>query len=558
CSRYEVNCELPGLSNCTEEALNGLCIIWSSDTSLILTDTRFTVPNTALTEYSSYLFTVTVSKEKRDPVSFSQMIIVVPAEKPNIHVLCLQNCKYKVTPNSKLSMAAHCTNCRRQSDLSFDWSIFSLDCDFTMDWATMSLTGQYNQAVSIRSNTLPEGCSFIIIVTGVKKIGYMDSGFATLEFTTNTPPIAPYRSCTVSPPIGVTLVDEFDIYCDNFQDNDDPLTYEFYFVTGSNSTGALLANTYKSELLGVQLGPGDSELNYTVEIHILATDYFQATTIEVVKLQVYPSHMKLIVHPGATNDTGEIMNMLENLTMTTTNQESKLDSMLGSGNIQAASQLVFTVSTILNMESKEKTTYANTTYNETIAKLEQRSLIRNSIVTSLANTGVDDLTVLKQKAWAMQSITVESEELAPTTKSTASHVFEDMSRTFMSKMEDEADATSEVIEVIASLLISGASNVMHASLETLQHTSDKYKSTKPQLKDTRTHDQVTSQVKEITYATMNVLKDVSDAVLKNKVVGEEPTVIQTETLSMTVMQSQPESLGDHDFSIGSTLDGATP
>ncbi|CAH1785595.1 unnamed protein product, partial [Owenia fusiformis] len=419
CSKYEGNCELPGLSNCTEEALNGSCILWSSDTSIQLTDANFTVSNSALIENDPYLFTLTVRKANRDPVSFTQMIVVVSAEKPNVHLLCLQNCNYKVTPNSKLSMAAHCTNCQRQSDLNFDWSIISVDCEFTMDWASMSFTGQFGQAVSFRPRVFQKGCSFILHVNGVKKSGAgVDSGFASFLFRTNTPPIAPYRSCIVSPSIGVTLFDEFDIYCDNFEDEDVPLTYEFYYVKVEDSTGSLLAYTDKPELLGVQLGPGDSESNYTVEIHIDVTDYLQATTTEVVSLQVYPSHMQSFVYPETADSTNELVETLTNLTVTTHNQESKLDNLLHSGDTQAASQLVFTVSAILNMESHENTTNTNVTYNETMAMLEQRSLIRDSIVTSLANTSVDvdDITVLKQKAGAMHSITVESTELAPSTK----------------------------------------------------------------------------------------------------------------------------------------------
>ncbi|CAH1785596.1 unnamed protein product [Owenia fusiformis] len=99
---------------------------------------------------------------------------------------------------------------------------------------------------------------------------------------------------------------------------------------------------------------------------------------------------------------------------------------------------------------------------------------------------------------------------------------------------------------------------MGATIEATQYQTGKKNSSKPHLQDMRTNEQVNNQAKEITDATMNVLKDVADAVLKNKVVGEEPTVIETEALSMTVMQSQPESLGDHELSVGSTTEGSSP
>ncbi|CAH1781666.1 unnamed protein product, partial [Owenia fusiformis] len=555
CSKFHGNCELPGLSNCTEEAFNGTCITWSSDTSLVLTDNNFTVPNSALNESDTYVFTVTISKGRRDPVSFSQVIIVVPAEKPNVQVLCLQNCKYKVTSDSKISMAAHCTNCQQQSDLSFDWSIGSLGCNFTMDWATMSFTEQSSQAVSFKPGIFPKGCSFILTVTGVKKSGAgLDSGFASFGFTTNTPPIAPYSSCTVLPSIGVTLFDEFDIHCEKFQDEDIPVTYEFYYKKDSDNAGSMLGSSDASELQGVQLAPGDSANNYTVEIHINATDYLQTTTMEVVTLQVYPYHMKSTVYPNITEDGDDLVEMLTNLTVTTNGQESKLDNLIGSGKIQAASQLVLTVSAILNTESNENNTLTKST------SLEQRSLIRDSMVTSVSNSSIDDLKVLKQKAGALHSVTLESGELASSAKSKATHVFEDLSKILVFKVESKEDISPEVIENIASLILSGASNVMEATIKATHRLTGKkmIKSSKPQLKDTRTIEQASKQIKDITDTTMKVVKDVADVVLKNKVVGEEATVIQTEALSMTVMQSQPESLGNKELSVGSPPEGSTP
>jgi len=83
-------------------------------------------------------------------------------------------------------------------------------------------------------------------------------------------------SCTVSPPVGVVLTTKFNISCNGWQDEHQPLRYKFYQI--KNGVSLPLCESFLSEC-SVSLPIGDPARNFSLNVFTLVNDTFGGTVL---------------------------------------------------------------------------------------------------------------------------------------------------------------------------------------------------------------------------------------------------------------------------------------
>ncbi|KAK3752814.1 hypothetical protein QZH41_016346, partial [Actinostola sp. cb2023] len=271
---------------------------------------------------------------KGDRVSTTEQTIeIVKGEPPSIDIICAENCREKVNPSERLSLSAECNGAGCWGKLFYDWTMYILTEGNTWTVATYNSSQATSKPGSritiIGKNTLEGGRQYKIEVTAKRQIG--PKGLATAVFHVNSPPFG--GKCEVSPRVGHVLMTKFHFRCRDWKDPDEPLSYQFLFASeGSEQT--LLYYGAKAEIHeGLPLGAAAS--NYTLNIEIRIADRLGAKTNTFLSVESRPPHQ----------DSTQVM---EEISSMTSGNNSVLDSLRKSGQPQAVTLTISTISSLLN------------------------------------------------------------------------------------------------------------------------------------------------------------------------------------------------------------------
>ena len=182
----------------------------------------------------------------------------------------MENCDAKLNPSGRMALQGMCTGAPCQGNLIFKWTVLK-DLNNSSDrsqWAEISeiqeliVTRVSSKSLVTRPRVLTPDTRYKFILTAQRPGGYR--GYSEYHVTSNSPPVG--GVCSVSPTSGVTLITEFTFTCDNWQDPDLQLQYQFIYFTNNN----LLNVAYTGVKISIttKLPAGEKKNNFSIDFRV--------------------------------------------------------------------------------------------------------------------------------------------------------------------------------------------------------------------------------------------------------------------------------------------------
>ena len=183
---------------------------------------------------------------------------------------CMENCDAKLNPSGRMALQGMCTGAPCHGNLIFKWTVLK-DLNNSSDssqWAEISeiqeliVTRVSSKSLVTRPRVLTPDTRYKFILTAQRPGGYR--GYSEYHVTSNSPPVG--GVCSVSPTSGVTLITEFTFTCDNWQDPDLQLQYQFIYFTNNN----LLNVAYTGVKISIttKLPAGEKKNNFSIDFRV--------------------------------------------------------------------------------------------------------------------------------------------------------------------------------------------------------------------------------------------------------------------------------------------------
>ena len=182
----------------------------------------------------------------------------------------MENCDAKLNPSGRMALQGMCTGASCHGNLIFKWTVLK-DLNNSSDrsqWAEISeiqeliVTRVSSKSLVTRPRVLTPDTRYKFILTAQRPGGYR--GYSEYHVTSNSPPVG--GVCSVSPTSGVTLITEFTFTCDNWQDPDLQLQYQFIYFTNNN----LLNVAYTGVKISIttKLPAGEKKNNFSIDFRV--------------------------------------------------------------------------------------------------------------------------------------------------------------------------------------------------------------------------------------------------------------------------------------------------
>ena len=291
---------------------------------------------------TTYRFILVINKSGRTPAATQQHITLVQGDPPLVSLSCIVNCGVYLNPSQRLVLSASCSNCNSREILSYSWSFIpqsSTNFKQHIDWLTETSTGSHTQNLVVNAGTfsgdIQEQFSFGITSTRPDNT----EGYAETTCSTNTAPTG--GNCYVWPNEGIVLETKFNITCIGYQDEDLPLSYQYFTLnprteTVGTVTRKLLHHGYDATSPPVYLSAGLEDNDFTLSLMVVVSDRYGASS------QV---DLSVIVKEAQRVEFDTLYNL-------TSGENSALQQMVRTGDVQAATQLIGVVTSILNKQSQ--------------------------------------------------------------------------------------------------------------------------------------------------------------------------------------------------------------
>ena len=187
-----------------------------------------------------------------------------------------------------MALQGICVGASCHGNLIFTWTVLKdlSNSSNSSQWAEISelqeliSTRVSSKSLVTRPGVLTPDTRYRFILIAQRPGGYR--GYSEYHVTSNSLPVG--GVCNVSPTLGVTLITEFTFTCDNWQDPDLQLQYEFIYVTTNN----LLNVAYKGVQASIttKLPAGEMEKNFTIDFRVRVGVMLGAFTEVLTPVQV--------------------------------------------------------------------------------------------------------------------------------------------------------------------------------------------------------------------------------------------------------------------------------
>ncbi|XP_022107070.1 polycystic kidney disease protein 1-like 2 isoform X2 [Acanthaster planci] len=504
------------------------------------TSTSVVIPAQTLTGNQSYVILLKLSKTGRESAYAEQTIIILLGHPNSIYIRCLMNCGSQLNPSARLVLAGLCPDCTASTRPSFEWSLRSSNHSTAapaLDWARNTTTGKHHPYLAINAGTFSGSSqeTYTIHLQMQSRSGSIS--FAEYTFTVNSPPTT--GNCTITPAEGVVLTTHFSIICEHFEDIHTPLTYEVHTLKAAERSvgvGAHADASVEDTLLFYGLDPnipatllplGQPSQGYRVDIKIKVTDSLGASVYTL---------LSAVVRESESDDPEALALQL------TSDKYSKLNQLMEEGNVQAATQVITSVGSLLNLKSERDNQHQdhgvieqaveNKHKEELEDQKKKRAQARESLLDMLSKVKVNSLESIQLTSSAISQVTSEVEEISPQAQVSTASAFLSMG----SWLKEQADmgVDGDVVEGAATSMVSGLSNIMSSATITQSGNVSDYG---PIFESERTQ-----QTRNVTMASLHALDDMQAAILLNKVPGEQPTILQTSSLSVILQRQEKRGL----------------
>ena len=188
----------------------------------------------------------------------------------------------------RMALQGMCTGTSCHGNLIFKWTVLR-DLNYSSNSSQWTEISEIQELISTRVSSkslvtkpgvLTPDTRYKFILTAQRSGGYR--GYSEYHVTLNSPPVG--GVCNVSQISGVALITEFTFACDNWQDPDPQLQYEFIYLTSND----LLNVAYKGVKTSVtiKLPAGEKKNNFTIDFRVRVIDMLGVFTEVRIPVQV--------------------------------------------------------------------------------------------------------------------------------------------------------------------------------------------------------------------------------------------------------------------------------
>ena len=207
---------------------------------------------------------------------------------------CAENCDAKLNPSGRMALQGMCTGASCHGTLIFKWAVLkdlssssnSSQWTEVLEIQELIITRVSSKSLVTKPGVLTPDTRYKFILTAQRPGGYR--GYSEYHVTSNSPPVG--GVCNVSQISGVALITEFTFTCDNWQDPDLQLQYEFIYLTNND----LLNVAYKGVKTSVttKLPAGEKKNDFTIDFRVRVINMLGVFTEVRTPVQVRDGNAK--------------------------------------------------------------------------------------------------------------------------------------------------------------------------------------------------------------------------------------------------------------------------
>ena len=201
---------------------------------------------------------------------------------------CLENCDAKLNPSGRVALQGMCTGASCHGNLIFKWTVLK-DLNNSSNSSQWTEVLEIQELISTRVSSkslvtkpgvLTPDTRYKFILTAQRPGGYR--GYSEYHVTSNSLPVG--GVCNVSQKSGLAFITEFTFACNNWQDSDPQLQYEFTYLTNNNLPNVAYKGVKTS--VTTKLPAGESESNFTIDFRVRVTNMLGVFTEVNTPVQV--------------------------------------------------------------------------------------------------------------------------------------------------------------------------------------------------------------------------------------------------------------------------------
>ncbi|XP_022779915.1 polycystic kidney disease protein 1-like 2 isoform X2 [Stylophora pistillata] len=508
------------------------------------------INNSLLAENTSYFITVQVTKHERQAV-YTQEVFIVPGDPPEVQIRCVENCAAKLNPSGIMALQGMCTGASCHGNLIFEWTALKdlNNSSKSSHWAEIShiqeliSTRVSSKSFVTRPEVLTPDTRYKFILTAQRPGG--NRGFSEYHVTSNSPPVG--GVCNVSQTSGVTLITEFTFACNNWQDPDLQLQYEFIYLIDDNIFNVAYKGVKKS--LTTKLPAGGRKNNFTIDFRVRVADILGAYTEVRTPVQV-------------SEPTFEPKDLVDMVASLTSRDESELNSLIKSGDVSRAAQLATAVLSVVDV-----VTQAESAESQVQELKEKKIMMKSNIIQQLSAVPVDTVVRVQQVSYVIASASSVIGEITVEAQKAATEALEKM--TVVLKTESTAGQSYDTLFDGAKSLVTGLGSMLRvtsheASVDDAASKEESRlkasfitayegrlpKSQRRNLKSRISLSDVLTRTKRdgadlrlqarVKVETLlHSLEEVGSTILSRTLVGEEPKVLPAQAMSLLLLRQEP-------------------
>nr|XP_034975837.1 polycystic kidney disease protein 1-like 2 isoform X2 [Zootoca vivipara] len=473
----------------------------------ILTDQReIRIPPACLPPPSSAVTVkVTVKSPAKEEKQDEQCLYITAKQDMNLQISCNMNCKpvnvtEDVTLLASVGTDSKATLYKWYLDHTFHRKPNPLPpcCSLhAFPQSSLTLLQSGTPMLVLNSSFLQtQGEAFRIKVTAMSEDKYGEDIYIV---STLPPPVAPV--CTVSPAQGSVLT-SFSISCHSpclvdqcLTADSSSLTYCFYLETKS-----LLHCGQEPVLPSVYLPLGEADNNFLLWINIGVSNNYGDT--------VYTNATVRVQHQDISSG---------NRTLQAIISEKSNTILKGENNSMTLFQLYKSVSSVLNLETKEESVNSS-------LRTDTRKELRELMLTTLSGVNVTSMQTALKMSEVLKEITYRSEELSSSAQVEAGNTLKDVSESLLIVNAEDGEDDLKRKEA-AGYLFNAVSNVLEAAVR--NGTED---SAAPETAQSL-----------VSLQLLNTIENLQSALLIGKLPDNEPMVLTAPSAAMYINRLQTDS-----------------
>ncbi|KAL4227724.1 hypothetical protein ACF0H5_013159 [Mactra antiquata] len=442
-----------------------------------------------------------------------------------LEISCNSNCNEEKNPQSSVEVYVVCDQCHSENITNYVWSV--KDCD--LQACPGSETNVTETGLSKIFNFRKEDNTIAIHYGIFVEVNFKDGRMANSSMLFKYSPEVSQGTCEVSPDFGYSLLTDFNITCTGFIV---PEPYTLTYKIRSNvvdrfKTGSRLYKGSNSSVTNIKLPPGDPSNNYTLYILVKAK-------LESGSRAKYSTYIQVLPVDAKNDSNDSVLDIVKDLIVVTgDNETSMIDDLLHDNKTDEAVLYLGIISDNINTVAENDSD-----------SVSEKTEIRTAVVSSLVMVTVDSYDTVSSLTSVLNQVTVQTNELSEETQDKVVDMYENLADNL-----DVFQNTSTAAELTDSVsdIISGVTNMLDLKTDTGSQTLTQAVNDDTQSK--------MNKVKEGTGKLLRTVDKVSGTLLTTKLAGQEPTVLVTDTMSVSVEKREAGTLSGH--SVTSGIDSST-